>query len=680
MAIPPNVLIRALVAFEDVIIRQVRDPSTPSGSSASIASGIADHLLTPYVPQILRSPGFHRGVGRIQRFVDEKQNGPMPHEPLRQGQASADPEGKGFAHHFFQELKNQLRGTSTDSPPPGPPKRSSSTSAAPTACSGSFTDISAVDYVKAMNPGWNLGNTLDAIPNEGSWNNPPVKAETFDDIKAAGFKSVRIPVTYSDHFTSAAPNYTVDPAWLQRVSDVVDMATARGLYVLTNVHHDSWNWADVTQATTDDAKKVLNDKFYAVWLQIGKKLACKSNLVSLEPINEPPATTAEHGAHLNTLNELFLKALADSGGFNTRRVVNLVGGGMDGYKTTDWFKAPASIKNPWAIQYHYYSPYDFVFAAWGKTIWGSDADKAAMKTDLSVVRGNFTDIPLIIGEFDASPLNTEPAARWKWTDHFVRTATELNTAIIIWDNGLDHLDRNTHTWRDPTSLGIVKNAAKGVKNSLPDSTVDAATTTQSSSAFVWNKVGETPKDTTLPWLFNGNTLKSVKTNTGAALAVDKDYSVTSSSITFKASSLNQWLSATAAPGSKANLTVEFSAGSTVQVEVIQWDVPRLSATSSKAVSGADLNIPIEYKGLKMPAAVKALRSDGVYLFDDWTQYLGPLQQAHITFNGQWQYDGEKVILPQATVQAVITSGKSTVFTFEFYPRVPGNNVTYTLNP
>lgn len=44
-------------------------------------------------------------------------------------------------------------------------------------------------------------------------------------------------VTYSDHFTSAAPNYTVDAAWLQRVSDVVDMATARGLYVLTNVHH-----------------------------------------------------------------------------------------------------------------------------------------------------------------------------------------------------------------------------------------------------------------------------------------------------------------------------------------------------------------------------------------------------------------------------------------------------------
>ncbi|KAF6810506.1 hypothetical protein CSOJ01_06318 [Colletotrichum sojae] len=98
MAPPLNLILRALVAFEDVIIRQ-----------------------------ILRSPGFHRGVGKIQRFVDEKQNGPMPHEPLRQGEASADPEARGFAHYFFQELKNQFRGTPSDPPPPpppGPPKRS----------------------------------------------------------------------------------------------------------------------------------------------------------------------------------------------------------------------------------------------------------------------------------------------------------------------------------------------------------------------------------------------------------------------------------------------------------------------------------------------------------------------------------------------------------------------------
>jgi len=44
-------------------------------------------------------------------------------------------------------------------------------------------------------------------------------------------------VTYSAHFISGAPDYTVNATWLQRLSDVVDMATAQGLYVITNVNH-----------------------------------------------------------------------------------------------------------------------------------------------------------------------------------------------------------------------------------------------------------------------------------------------------------------------------------------------------------------------------------------------------------------------------------------------------------
>lgn len=101
---------------------------------------------------------------------------------------------------------------------------------------------------------------------------------------------------------------------------------------------------------------MIEEKMYRTWFQIGEKLGCKSSLVAFEPINEPPAETAEHGAELNNINEIFLQALADSGGFNTQRVVTLVGGGMDSIKTSQWFEAPAGFDNPWAIQYHYYSP------------------------------------------------------------------------------------------------------------------------------------------------------------------------------------------------------------------------------------------------------------------------------------------------------------------------------------
>jgi endoglucanase len=84
----------------------------------------------------------------------------------------------------------------------------------------------------------NEGNTLDGIPTEGSWG-PPAKAADFDAVKKAGFKAVRIPVTWTDHFL--ADGQTVNTTWLQRVSDVVDLAISRNLYALVNVHHDSWN-------------------------------------------------------------------------------------------------------------------------------------------------------------------------------------------------------------------------------------------------------------------------------------------------------------------------------------------------------------------------------------------------------------------------------------------------------
>ncbi|KAI3316631.1 glycoside hydrolase family 5 protein [Xylariaceae sp. AK1471] len=543
-------------------------------------------------------------------------------------------------------------------------------------CTDTFEPISASDYVAAINPGWNLGNTLDATPNEGSWNNPPVQAETFKDIKAAGFKSVRIPVTYADHFTGGSPGWAINPDWLKRVSGVVDMAVDAGLYVLTNVHHDSWQWADVS--VTGANLTAIEERMYQTWLQIGETLGCKASSVAFEPINEPPVNDEDDAAELNKINGIFLKALKDSGGFNSKRVVTLVGPNMDSIKTSQWFEAPTGYDNPWALQYHYYSPYDFIFGAWGKTIL-SDADIAAIESDLENIRANFTDVPLVLGEFDASPISTEPAARRKYMDIVVRKAKELDTAVIVWDNGLDHFDRNAKKWKDPQSLQILLNAAAGVSNSLADFTTDASAAQQSSSAYIFHKVGDAITDQTISVSLNGNTLKSIATEEGSALSPSTDYTVSEGNITFKSSFLSTYLSSSATPGSKANLTLTFSAGATAAVNIVQWDLPKLGSTSSTAVSGADLRIPVTWAGINQPAAVKMVRNDGVILFDDWTQYLGPLQAAHGTYSGQWNWDGDNLILTATTVNAVIAAGVAATFTFDFFPRIPGNSLNYTLN-
>jgi endoglucanase len=219
----------------------------------------------------------------------------------------------------------------------------------------SFSPVSAGKFFDAINPGWNLGNTLDATETEGSWNNPPVVGSTFDDIKKSGYKGVRLPITWAFHFATQSPDWTVDAKWLQRVEDVVDMVLSRGFYAIVNVHHDSTNWADLTNPNTNVT--LVEEKMYKLWYQIGTKLACKSSMLAMEPINEIPGTTAEHGAIVNRLNNIFLQAINDAGGYNPLRVVTLVGAGEDGPKTSQWFKRPdAKFKNPWGIQYHYYSP------------------------------------------------------------------------------------------------------------------------------------------------------------------------------------------------------------------------------------------------------------------------------------------------------------------------------------
>ena len=319
------------------------------------------------------------------------------------------------------------------------------------------------------------------------------------------------------------------------------------------------------------------------------------------------------------------------------------------------------------------------------------------------VRGNFTETPIIIGGYSASRINCEPAARWKWVDHFTTTAKSLGMVTMLWDNGLDNFDRYAREWRDPTTINIIQNSLALIPNSLPDSTTDPEATSQWTSAYIFHKVGDPVTSQTLPILFNYNTLVSIMNSDGKMLAEGTDYTLTESDVTVTADFLSRFLSADAEPGFKSMLTLAFSGGTPFEVEIIQWDTPTLDTNSSTVDPGFELQIPVTYKGLNKVAAVKIVEDDGVYFVDDWTEYLGPLQQgrgvrqtslsgtnptrrtagtdnATQTYRSQWDFDGGNLFISAASVQAVANSGRPTTFTFEFYPRVPGNSVDYTLMP
>lgn len=149
---------------------------------------------------------------------------------------------------------------------------------------------------------------------------------------------------------------------------------------------------------------------------------------------------------------------------------------------------------------------------------------------------------------------------------------------------------------------LIISATKDISDSLPDSEEDGNSLNQFSDAYIYHRVGDPVVDTTLSYLLNGNTIKSVNGPAGATLKKGTDYTVTGANITYKASLLSKYISPTAAPGHKANLTIQFSKGADVTADVVQWDTPVVGSTSESAstaaASGGDLHIPVTWVSAK----------------------------------------------------------------------------------
>jgi endoglucanase len=276
---------------------------------------------------------------------------------------------------------------------------------------------------------------------------------------------------------------------------------------------------------------------------------------------------------------------------------------------------------------------EFTATAWGDTIWGSDSDKQALEDDILQARGNFTDVPLIIGEFATSPVTTETAARWKWYDFITRTSNKYNTSVMLWDAGESFEVNSPQPWQDPTAINIIITGSKGINNTLADSAEDPKALTQFTSANLFHKSGDPIEDTNLPFIWNGNTLDCIDCSPNCGrLRANIDYSVNGNNLTFKAGFMKEIFPPYSKTGFKANLTLHFSRGADLQVQAYQWAAPILASNSSIVTSNSsqtNLAIPVTWMGKAELATVKAQIIGGSYLVDSWTQWLGPLQQGRM---------------------------------------------------
>jgi endoglucanase len=125
---------------------------------------------------------------------------------------------------------------------------------------------SAIATAAAIGRGVNFGNMFEA-PTEGAWG-LTVTDDFIDKAAAAGFKSVRLPVRWSNHASADAP-FTIEPAFLARVDGVVDKLLAKGLVVVLNMHHYRQLDGDALDAGERAvAPSVLDLRFVMLWEQL----------------------------------------------------------------------------------------------------------------------------------------------------------------------------------------------------------------------------------------------------------------------------------------------------------------------------------------------------------------------------------------------------------------------------
>ena len=143
----------------------------------------------------------------------------------------------------------------------------------------------ALATAAALGRGVNFGNMLEA-PTEGAWG-LTVTDDFIDKAAQAGFKSVRLPVRWSNH-AGTLPPYTIDASFMAHVDSIVDKLLARGFLVVLDMHHYRQLDGDPLDAgELRVADAALDVRFVLLWEQIAAHFQARSPRLLFELYNEP---------------------------------------------------------------------------------------------------------------------------------------------------------------------------------------------------------------------------------------------------------------------------------------------------------------------------------------------------------------------------------------------------------
>jgi endoglucanase len=355
-----------------------------------------------------------------------------------------------------------------------PPTIYPSYNTSPKAPDSTGMSSTAVQLAAKMHLGINFGNTMES-PNEGDWQNSKLTESYVKFVKQSGFNVVRIPVNWVWTHLSDRSKAKIDPAWLNRVKEVVGWCVANDMYVILN-SHDSPNGNAIKQDSVNAMQK-------AIWEQIATTMRDFDEHLIFAGLNEPPADNAAQMAILDSYHQTFVNAVRSTGGRNSNRVLVVQGPTTNGELTYTLMNTLPTDKvpNKMMVEIHNYTPAVFTILMNGDVSWGNMAfywgagnhsaiepernasfgDENVILDEFKKMKQKFVDkgIPVMLGEYAAfkrtpsytnfipKDLEMHNKSVNYWTYYLTKQAKAHGLVPFYWEQG-PVLDRKNNTVLD----------------------------------------------------------------------------------------------------------------------------------------------------------------------------------------------------------------------------------------
>jgi len=360
-------------------------------------------------------------------------------------------------------------------------------------------DMTSLEMARAMRYGINLGNTMEAcsqngrIPNrdpsvyETMWGNPETTQEMITGMRNAGFKTLRVPVAWTNAMDWENGDLTIGAAYLDRVEEIINYALNEDMFVIINDHWDH-GWWSMFGHPEQERRDFALEMFIAMWEQLADRYKDYDLRLIFEPANEewgdrfndktpysPDGGTlnkSERYELMTKLGQVFVDLVRGTGGNNPDRFLLMKGYNTDVKETLDSrFVMPQDPANKLLLSVHYYTPWGYCGDTSGIGTWGRLTEVEEMNKLLGSLT-KFTEMGygIVLGEWGV--LDNEGEDRLTFFTNFLDNSDLHGYSPILWDTGytprwgrlFDRNDTLTLVAPDLLELFQTRDAARGVKS------------------------------------------------------------------------------------------------------------------------------------------------------------------------------------------------------------------------